>query len=310
MELSPLRLFGSYEFFGKSIPGAVAMLGIISLFPASDTSVVLSADIVSFAALLIILVLTGLMIGEGVHTVAHNIEKLFIWIARRFKSVFSLLRVVLNRDVNLKSLKSNRNIDQLPPFERALFGGWNGVIEWARRRYWGIYDSLVSHRRLLGKGIEWNFYPASETARWIEGDRGKMYDEFATEYERAFSHDIRKLDPCEIGTQYPMITGYLESKGITSFRHFQAIYSFCRSMWVLLLIFTLIFFDLVYTHIVFNSMIVTEISIVELLLSNSSERILPILCGIGAITFFDAAGTYKRHYIEYLIAEFVATSKS
>lgn len=305
MQTPVLRLFGSYEFFGKSIPGAVAMLGLISLFPEENFPSVFAGELINVAGLLVVLLITGLMVGEGVHTLAENIEKLFHWGARRMKGFFNYIRAWRNWRLDINTFRYTSEIEEKPLTKRNIIHAWNGTIEWVRRRYWGTYDSLVSHRILLGKVIEWNFYPAEKTARWVEGDRGRMYELFAKSYKDTFGDDIRKLDPSEVANQYPLVSGRLEANNNQGFRHFQAIYSFCRSMWVLFFIYTIVFADLVYWNLFFGSSVMKTEPIALAVLGPGIRDGVPILLGIGAIVFFDAAGTYKRHFIEYLISDFV-----
>lgn len=304
-----LRLFGSYEFFGKAIPGAVAMLGLLMLLSPENFPEVFSGELLNIAALLLILLISGLMAGEAVHTLAENIEKLFHWIARRGKGAFTFIRAATDSSLNINTLRYTGGIEEKRLSVRWCLNSWNQILEWFRRRYWGTYDSLVSHRQLLGKGIEWNFNPSDKTARWAEGEKGRMFEMFAEDYQSKFTNDIRKLTPNEIVNQYPLITGSLEAEDHQGFRHFQAIYSFCRSMWVLLFIYGVVFFDLVYTRVLFGDILLVHTPIILEILTSDFERGLPILLFIGTILFFDAAGTYKRHFIEYLMAEFITQNE-
>lgn len=283
------------------------MFALLSLLPASEIippgqTAGQAFGAVNLAALFIILILAGLTVGQGVHTAANNIEKAFYWFAKRLLNTFSIIRATTNKNLNLNSIKYQGPIDEYPLRVRVYYQMWNNILEWMRRRYWGVYDSLVSHRILLGKVIEWNFYPSSETARWVEGSQGELYEKFASQAIGIYDFDLRKLDTEEIAIQYPLLTTTI-GEGST-FRRFQAIYSFCRSMWVVLLATTVVFSDRIYTQFIFGTYIATRDPVAFMYLSESMEMVLPFVLGISAIVFFDAAGTYKRHMIEYLIAEF------
>lgn len=308
MRSSLYQVFGSYDVFGKAIPGAVLMFGLVSFFQKSDLPGVFNQRLSNFAVILILVLLAGLMIGQAVHTLAVNIEKGFQWTARRPKRLFGLIRAWRNWDLRIERLRKSGNYTNQRLSVRYMFNGWNNTVEWIRRRYWGVYDSLAGHRELFSKSIEWNFQPPTSSGRWKEGERGELYELFVESFETVYDIDIRKLSPSEIKKQYPLITAKLENSTQGNFRHFQAIYSFCRSMWVVFLILFAGYFDLVYTKILFGNFIVESEPVLFTVLSSTAEALLPFVLLLTAGLFFDAAGTYKRHYVEYLIAAF-ATSQ-
>lgn len=90
-----LQLLGSYDLFGKSVPGGALLAGFWILFPsplltATNTS---GYNLVDIAALLVIFLLIGLMIGQGLHTLADNIEKIFRWFVVRIDEVRRTLQL-------------------------------------------------------------------------------------------------------------------------------------------------------------------------------------------------------------------------
>jgi hypothetical protein len=84
-------------------------------------------------------------------------------------------------------------------------------------------------------------------------------------------------------------------------------------MWVVFLILTII-----YTALVFGLNIqiwVLDITLLDLpyepsgleLIPDFFHDYLPFSLLIGAVVFFDASGTYKRHFVEYLISDFAVS---
>jgi len=305
-----LQLFGAYDLFGKSVPGAALSLGIVSLLPASFFPSLDGQSFAGVAALLIVLLLAGLMIGQGVHTLADNIEKAFLWLVRRIRNSANLLTTWLDIDISTKSLKSTTDPTDPPKrHRRVLNNWWDGSIEWLRRRYWGSYDSLIGHRYLFARSIEWNYSQERGDDRWTTESRGELFDHFIDGYEDAFGDDLRKHvhSTKDIVNRYPLITAKLQESGRSGYKNFQATYSFCRSMWVVFLLLFVVYLDLMFLGC-YGSIISACITISEpIILSVVTENLYPFLLGLlgsGAVIFFDAAGTYKRHYVEYLIAEF------
>lgn len=312
-----IELFGSYDLFGKSVPGAVLTLGILATFPSSTFKISGDTSFLGVIALVFLLLFIGLMIGQGVHTLADNIEKAFLWFARRVRNWLTLLRVRFGRDITISSLK--KEVDEDAPLKiRFWFNAYDKSVEWVRRRYWGIYDSLVGHRYLLGKSIQWNFDAENPDGRWKIGSKGRIYEGFVSAFQEEFDLDIRTLTPPEIRDQYPLITAKLSKEGIGQYRTFQSIYSFCRSMWVVFLCLTLVFGFLINGPAILEWLPWFEgirLSVLPLPYTPVGVEIIPTVIQsyvpwillIGTVVFFDAAGTYKRHYVEYLIADFAVS---
>lgn len=83
-----LNVFGSYDFYGKALPGIVFSVGVLTLFPNSD-SLPLSPDLASYAFFLLLITLVGTLIGEAVHSLGIYIESLIAWVGRRLFNIFT-----------------------------------------------------------------------------------------------------------------------------------------------------------------------------------------------------------------------------
>jgi len=296
MRNSIIQVFNNYGLFGKSVPGAFLLLGVVSFFPL-DSLPLAEVDSLSFlniAALLAILLIAGLTLGQGVHTIADNFEKAFLWFARLLRRFFNWLRV---------GLINRRNIDLSYSALRTEDDGLrNAAIEWIRRRYWGSYDSLASHRYLFGKWIQWNFAKENDH-RWETHSKGPLFEEFAQCYKEKFDIEVQKQTPEDLVAQYTLLTSYLEGSSRTQYRHFQSIYSFCRSMWVVALA-----LSFAYSVTIIDIPQVPDLirhTPAIFTIAGSFRWIIPILPLLSAVVFFDAAGTYKRHFVEYLMASFI-----
>lgn len=308
MQNQMFQLLGSYDLFGKAIPGAILLAGALSFLPAKDLPLqeISSLSFLNIAALIIILLIVGLTIGQGIHTLADNFEKTFLWFAKRLRGFLNYIRVITNQpNLNLSAIKSDRDLEGSSLKKRIAQKWWNGVIEWLRRRYWGGYDSLVGHRYLFGKWIEWNYSPENND-RWKTESKGIVFDRFVREYERVYKSDVRKKDPHQIASLYPLLTSVLEGENSTQFRHFQALYSFCRSMWVVSFLLTTGYLVFLIDFDMLPDAFLHQPAIFELTPARF-HLLIPTITILGTLIFFDASGTYKRHFVEYFMASFSNT---
>ena len=304
-----IQSIGSYDLFGKSLPGAIFALGLVSLLPRDRVPFVGGSDItlINIAALFLLLLIAGLTIGQGIHTLADNIEKSFLWVAKRIRRTFNLIRLYSDRPelLNISTLRSDydpEGPDGRGSLWRRLCSNWrNGLVEWVRCRYWGMYDSLIGHRYLFFKYLEWNFSPENED-RWETESKGVGFESFAKAFESVYKTDLRKK-PEEIMSAYPLVTSRLENSGIAQFRHFQALYSFCRSMWVVSFIFA-VFYTVFLVDVAQIPDLFQHHPVVFSLMPPRFYNFVPLGAAFSALVFFDASGTYKRHYVEYLISAY------
>lgn len=332
-----LQVFGSYDLFGKSVPGSLLVFGLLSLLPAEILSGGGGGErglptLASLAVAVVVVLLVGLVIGQGVHTLADNTEKAFHWLAKRADTTYTLVTILAARagiDRNLIDLSTKPDERLRRRFPKNVL---SNLHEWLRSRFWGTYDSLVSHRRLFGKHFEWNYNRPGDGRRWEREERGHLYEQFCREYERRFPEDKspKQLEPDELMDRYPLIVTAVENGDVTPHASFQSIYSFCRSMWVVSIVIAAVYTEILFGQLVDFRVGCTQFGLPDwipdvgmLCLSgdviavsdgtigaavvpgNSVSAVVPVFL-ISALIFFDAAGTYKRHYVEYLIAGFAS----
>lgn len=302
----PNRLAGvleSYDFFGKSIPGIILLLGLVTLLPeiplipGTQGGETLRFEVLVTLALA--LVFSGLVLGQGVHSVAVNIEKF----------LYRIGHWILNRYyVKAPLVFSEDQREQFPRIDGVI----NYITPWLARRYWGINDIFKSHRRLFENEIGWHFDP-SETKRKSDVSnvnyqtfRQSCIDEYDIDialFENTTDKRLLVGSYEELRHLYPMITSRI-SGGPGRASGFQARYSFCRGMWVVLLIIFLGYVDALYIPFLLD-FLGYEPAIFDLLSRHRIEQVTWALW-IPIVVFMDAAGDYKRHYIEYLVADFNA----
>ncbi|WP_152422377.1 hypothetical protein [Halorubrum californiense] len=317
-------VLGSYDFLGKSVPGIVLITGLASLFPGLPTQLLSqSQNGVTFtvlATIALILVFTGLVVGQAVHTLADNVEKILYWVGRETYNRYYMDGFVR------EEFRENHPIFYLIGY--CFYWPLNWLIlrwiryavryivesltksRWFIRRYWGIHDSFKSHRRLFEDELGWYF--SDETKR-LSSFPNISYEQFSQCCEDEFGINLGKLEgvpanavvtqkEIEYRQLYSMIASLVSTAEQGRANGFQARYSFCRGMWVVLL-----FMILAYLLTLFPPIVPAPLDynpIVFELLNRDELGVVIAVMSVMVVIFVDAAGDYKRNFIEYLIADF------
>lgn len=386
-----VSIVGSYDFFGKSIPGAVLLLGLGSFLPQSVLSQTRQAleqpangslfalnTMVDLIALGLIIIIIGVIIGQGVHTSAILMENIAYWFGNRVAGVWNTLidlkgsyspyfinvlikgirrwifRAIDSTKIWVGQRRISRSVVSSRPYKSTtriahnakewIFnikrGGANvleelaskgvlfelirlsnvvqrnwrsGIRVWYRRRYWGINDTFKSHRRLFLEEISWYLSPYVE--RRNSGNYQLSKERFI---EAACDrYDIRRSEFAEKDQLYTLVISDLASSKLNRAERMQARYSFCRGMWVVLLI-TVFFYILVLAgrtqplseyglyFIQYINVFHEQPLIVSLLSGQSFNSVLRgaiLVLVIGIIVFMAGSSQYKKHYIEYIYSE-------
>lgn len=339
----PTRLvdiLGSYNLFAKSMPGILLLLGLSTLLPSgANLGFKIQSSFANFAALIISAVLLGFLLGEGVHIFGDTIERVVYWVGDWIlRNVFRPLKVSWDNfieriDTHVISFDDLRDQwqagqDSVDKAKESFICKWliwivgwiprriaeffRGLISLIREGVWRLHSTFKQHRRLWANSIEWNYTPDGD-GRWEEREKGELYDRFARCFEKKFLIDIRTdPDPDELMQYYPWMTSQLSIEDTTRAGRLQATYSFCRSMWVS---FSLLFVG--YIVILWPilqggdeplyqaaglGLIASEGLPVEDPVAFYPVILIPL--AITVLVFLIGVGKYKRHYVEYLMADF------
>lgn len=279
------------------MPGIVLLIGVITLLPRFPFQSVGSNtdDPVTFTVLVAValsLVFSGLLMGQAVHTIADNMEKAF----------YRIGNWVINKHYIHGPLVSEEWWESHPQLQ-----------VWLARRYWGIHDSFKSHRRLFENELGWYFDISVDKRN--SDITNLSYDLFREKCKWEFGVDVAKFDQTtgqsistgryeQLQQLYPLVATRVSSSGSGRATGFQARYSFCRGMWVVLGLMVVAYAGVLYTPVVIPALAHKPL-ILKTLNQSQLGLLIWILIGLS-LAFADAAGDYKKHYIEYLIADFNA----
>jgi hypothetical protein len=302
----PERLVGvleSYDFFGKSIPGIVALIGVVTLSPtvplvSLDEGTQINLPIL--LALSLTLVFAGLVFGQVFHTIADNIEKITYRLGHWAYNRYYVQGPLISDDW----LEDHSNIYWI----------FNYCKPWLERRYWGLHDSFKSHRRLFENEIGWYFDISVDKRR--SHTQNINYDLFRESCQDKLDVDIAKFDRTKddrlligqyenIRQLYPMVATIATSEGTGRAQGFQARYSFCRGMWVVLLLLNFSYLAILYSPV--TPQVFSYKPVILQVLSKGELGLLIWSVLLLILAFMDAAGDYKMHYVEYLVTEFNAS---
>lgn len=348
-----LGVVGSYDFFGKSIPGAALIAGAISLLPNSVLVVPNNANpqagtaifelntLVDVVALAIVILIAGVVIGQGVHTLAILIENTAYWFGDRVSGTFNVIidlygslsidligrlnaHVSENRiltpiiEITLIFNSKARKIsvvDETIRIVNVTKRNWiQGVYKWAWNRYWSINDTFKSHRILFQEQLTWYLSPYINRRR---ADDVHVTKQRFVEAARD-RYDLEDADFQNTNQIYPLIISELSSSDMVRSQSMQARYSFCRGMWVVLLT-TVIAYIIVLggyiqpflkfgvIFISYEKLFGEPPLIVEIFSGQSPTMVftsLIFVLTLASAIFMIGSAQYKRHYLEYLFAEF------
>lgn len=336
----------SYDLISKSIPGVVLLLIGSSFLPqgAELTGISVGSSIADYAITVVTALILGLFVGEGVHTSAELIEQGILFIGNRVDTVREKLkhRVIvkirrINRSEEGPIIVINMNLDRLPEPVRDFggkirthvlqpvysFGFWivKLVIGWLQVRYWGLHDTLKGHRLLFAQSIIWNFSRESdeESNRWKNRKKGHPYECFRLCVKREFGEDLLKdtsgvdeLEQLNLKEQYKslytMVSSDVSRADVGLSTRFQAIYSFCRSMYVVFGFVALGYFIVLYP-VFFGTGTPLYEPVAMRGFDPSWYPLFVVVPLIASIIFQIATGKYKRIYIDYLISDFCIVNR-
>lgn len=313
-------VFGSYDFFGKSLPGMSLVLGVTPLLPKGVIPIPdLAGNFLVFIIVLISIALIGTLLGEAVHAIAINFEHTVAWLGRR---VYHTVQLLLDStDIDLEPSRSPINRytgreeespddsdnpddpDGDDTLEKGLIESWKHKIRaWFHNRFDDIVMVLLSHRKIFkGYLIGPLDFPDPTTDRPMPGAESFIQEHLIKKAGNEF--DIKTKNDAD--AVYSVITSTLSKKGHRRAFRLQARYAFCRGMWMTLFASAALYGlflkfprPLVPKALMYKSYLT--------ILKPNQIGMVAIILFIISLIFASASGGYKRRYINYLMAELYA----
>lgn len=347
MPFSFVGLFGSYDFLGKSIPGTILFAGIVSVLPrtiglqsgqngVNGAGQGVGLNPASVVSLILILLIVGVIIGQGVHTLAIVFERNIAWAGDRLSGTANVFYDLFGSvapqfgDIGVieepeptepfeadgwltpKVVNFLREVWRL--FRMILYNWWTGTGDWIYRRYWGTNDAFKRHRLIFEEEVLWYLHPYVNRRRADDVHITKQ--RFVDAAKHHF--DLSNLDFRRGDQVYTLVMAELSSSEKNRAAQMHAMYAFCRSMWVVVFIVTSVYLILLAGYIQafkeygfvippYESLFDSTPLILAYFPWTSKANALSALVILGSmIVLIFIAGTsiYKKHFVEYIFAEF------
>lgn len=314
-----LSVFSSYELLGKSLPGMAFLLGLISISPNRFSSLParfsqnIAQSVILALAIIVAIVILGIFIGEAVHTMAVNIENTLGWVGRRYRGYTDFMsdrRIWQDRSEDKNRGDNGGPFSILPNTpdsiedkysERTPWGilkyNWKrNVIAWSHKRIRGFRNLLMHHRVVFVSYIfrdsDYSRYAPTIDDETLREELGYREREFVRFFGNEFQID-------ELKNAYPYAIGLIDEPGTSRALRFQAIYAFCRGMWVILLLMFVAYMFIIVKEI----NIINYNPIVAKILQPEEFDVLTILVFLSMLSFMNSSGRYKRYFVQYLVIE-------
>lgn len=282
---------GSYDFFAKTLPGALFFIGILSVLPSVPSVPTEGFSFAFVSIALIVTVLAGYVIGQALHSIAVAAESTGYRFTILIYDYFPHARTDFWRDRSTTDSKNSESKSTELTFEKILinlFVPFSPVYCWIVDR---INEAVLPHRIWFKHRLQREFDGGDSP----DG----LYDWFKLE-----SRDQLKSMEMDLVEQhekvYRFVMSYLEMSDSGRARKFQATASFCRSTWI-----TLLIFGVIYTIFLFSDpkAILGYSPEIDPILNQHGFK-LPISLVVGSLLFMYSTGRYKSHFTEYIAIDF------
>lgn len=314
----------SYDLIAKSLPGVVLLLVTVSFLPRKYVPLTpVASSLAEYALTILAALLIGLFVGEGVHTFAELIEKSVRPIARIADEALSTVSIKLEETVvsRLPDPDSRLGAVVYLMWERL---GWpiRGLVAWFVTRYWELHDVLKGHRLLFAHSLVWNFAqePGEIGDRWDNRQKGHPYECFRECIAEEYGEDLLKnesgvaeldgLGPVEqYRSLYTLVSSEVSSFDAGLSSRFQAIYSFCRSMYVVFGLTAVAYWWILSPTLQDG----WDPTYRPVLVSTLGREWYPVFVVVPvglSLVFVVATGKYKRAYVDYLVSDFCALKRT
>lgn len=333
------RTFGSYNFFAKALPGTVFFLGFLSILPSSVFQLLFLDNpiTVAFGALLVLFF--GFIFGQGLHSFAVLFENITYGFIKEIYVVYVVLSSSFNSYLNNRlPIEINRREDRREISSKRI--AIDLIIMIGALTY-AIWQALRGNYGLIG-GILLGWFlaivsiadPKQRAVDWARGtlkphrvlfsdffrdglsNNDPIIEKFSNKYSNRFGVRIAEEGPYD--DVYELTLSFLSFYPKGRARVFQETFSFCRSMWVTLFIWSIVYLYISYNKYIFETFLflpeTLRIGYTPVIFGfSNSYSVIPYISGIMlllVILFSQGERQYKSLFCRYIIADFIASEDS
>lgn len=336
------RVFPTYDLFGKAFPGLVFLLGLLSLVPVHGTvggGTLLESSATTIALAIILLTILGFAVGQALHSAAVKVETyacrlarygyLFLFAGKAFIYDIGKERLWSEKDTVTEFDKSVRERQPRITIISVVLALAGGAVLWylGRLRLLGLvllvvgfivvmpsnkarsYGGLVfiPHRAIFRRSIrrDWTSLLSnslisryqSEAKEYFESDGGDM------------QLDLTEKD--DLNTLYILTMSELQMENRGRAAQHQSILSFCRTSWMVLLLFGGVYylFWLDFSNPASTPFQAYSPALFAFGLGPDSLLLFAVACFFGVAVLIEGVRQSKVHFLEYLMADFLTLTR-
>ena len=341
-------IFGSYDLFAKAFPGTVFLLCAISLLPQEAFDFDLAQSGALVASLTILVLVLGFVFGQALHSISVWVEKKFYSISRRWFEISvsiqnwyygyyanmmnelgygmersrrtvlisDIITFILTVIILVISITIITNSEPTTTQTRSFLIGISiGILSfWViyysvfvnRVRNW-VSQTLIPHRRQFGAELSGSEV-RNKAEMWLPMSFIETVDE-------KYDTDNGTMDGSAVDLLYTLVMSYLAHSNIGRARQFQAVFAFCRSMWVTLFLYSICYMMVGLRYTTWNIPFISQtwleqtISYQPIIFSQVAGANPLIAVGfsmfMSGFFFMEGERQYKSLFIDYVMADFI-----
>lgn len=338
--------FGSYDLFAKAFPGTAFLLFAISLLPEEAFNADFAQSGALIAAVTLFVLVLGFAFGQALHSISVWVEKKFyavskwwyrtsLWIQNIFYNIYQIVTelfgyeakrtgrdlIVVNVFILLvlisfivaslifspesaSSLKDGLILGFITSF--TFIGPLSYISLITRVRRW-VRQTLIPHRRQFGQELSYSDDKNNDEV-WLQRS-------FIDQIDEKYQTESGTMDGSAVNLLYTLVMSYLAHNAIGRARQFQAVFAFCRSMWVTLFLYSICYFfiglrysqwsTLPFFQIILNSVINYRPIILSQIAGGEALTIAGIVFFLLGFFFMEGERQYKSLFVDYVMADFL-----
>ena len=341
------KIFGSYDLFAKAFPGILFISLSISILPAPSIETFPQSSGILVAVLALSVIIFGFVAGQALHAVAVQIESIVFKIGKSlyFGRILLIKLLKWAWDASLgrilpyiqkhrnKNNESERSKDpdeennQEPEISTArlvavivgfIFVIGQIIIYIFTQQFGAAIFLMLSFffpiSRIKNGAIQ-TFYPHRRLFKDKISEGGETVSKFVKSIEDLFGIDAKENPELA----YQLVMSYYERITVGRSRQHQANFSFCRSTWTTLLLFSLIYLFIADPELagligllgpLVSGYLPLEYSpIIAVLIPEGAIKLVGTVMFVSVFLFMEGERQGKKAFIEYVFVDILTISE-
>lgn|GEM_PF-2708313 len=316
------QIFDPYNLYAKAFPGIVFFILLLTILPKGSLSTIGGSGSL-IAALVLLIIVLGFVFGQAIHSISGFIESSVYMTLRAYYRLYQT--IIITTKVRIFGSESDSNQSQ--PEEISNIQWWRVIISLS-----SIVISIIitgSFLVLVGffTGLIISFIgPVERLRRWSRSvltphrdvfrERLSKKDDLADQFIETVSEHYEFATEHSKDDLYIAAMSRLEFEGAGRARLFQAIFSFSRSLWIIL-----IFYAIIYIIIGWNidppdilpdtieegllTISTYQPTISNVTNSQAGMVIIGLVMAATSLLFFRSEAKYKHLFVDYVLVDYL-----